>query len=81
MTQGGWGGEKISTSPEDGDQIHDSTRREDRPPATPFPTISPCLKEGRSFCLLFQAALLEREGDLGYFLGNVRDFSKAYLND
>lgn len=45
--------EKISTSPEDGGQIYDNTRTGDKPP-TLLAIISPCFKDGRSFCLLFQ---------------------------
>lgn len=51
----------------------------------PFTCHSPFLRKGEvSTCSCNRAALLEREGNLGtlgYFWGNVKDFSKSSLND
>lgn len=78
------GGKNISTSSKHGGQH--TTAPEPRiglllalyPPSPSFP------KGEVSACWSMWAALLEREGDLetlGYFWGNMKDFSKSTLND
>ena len=78
------GGKSLSTSSEHGGQ---HTAAPD--PGTGlllahYPPSPSLQKGGVSACCSMWAALLEREGNLetlGYFWGNMKDFSKFSLND